>query len=117
LALAIIRSHVSWIVSIMHGMPFFDGRSARRAWLVLGEYIRPNVHPRKSNSPSGTLQMRVFPALTVSFSLPMSLRIQCNASSALPSAQDHEIVGIGHDPTADALPQSSFSHPSTNRRM
>jgi hypothetical protein len=30
------------------------------------------------------LQMRVFSALTVSFSLPMSLRIQCNASSALP---------------------------------
>jgi hypothetical protein len=35
-------------------MLFFDGRSARRAWPVLGEYIRPNVNPRKSNSPSGT---------------------------------------------------------------
>jgi len=34
-------------------MLFFDGRSARRAWPVLGEYIRPNVNPRKSNTPGG----------------------------------------------------------------
>src|SRR5262245_63818664 len=43
----------------MRLMLFFDGRYPRRAWPVLAEYIRPNVYPRKSNSPSGTLQMRV----------------------------------------------------------
>jgi len=48
----------------MRRMLFFDGRNARRAWPVLGEYIRPNVNPRKSNSSSGTLQMRVFSSLT-----------------------------------------------------
>ena len=32
------------------------------------------MYPRKSNSPSGTLQMRVFSSLTVSFSLPTGLR-------------------------------------------
>jgi type I restriction enzyme, R subunit len=33
---------------------------------VVGEYIRPNVYPRKSNSPSGTLQIRVFSSFTAS---------------------------------------------------
>jgi multiple sugar transport system permease protein len=51
---------------------------------VLAENIRPNVYPRKSNSPSGTLQMRVFSSLTVSFSLPMISRRLCRAASALP---------------------------------
>src|SRR5271154_3081619 len=51
-------------------MLFFDGRCPRYALPVLAEYIRPNVYPRKSNSPSGTLQMRVFSSLTVSFSFP-----------------------------------------------
>ena len=36
------------------------------------------------NSRSGTVQIRVFSSLTVSFSLPMSSRIRCRASSALP---------------------------------
>ena len=36
---------------------------------VLAENIRPNVYPRKSNSPSGFA----------------------------PSAQDHEVVGVGHE--------------------
>src|SRR6266480_1773075 len=44
-------------------MLFFDGRYRRRAWPVLAEYIRPNVYPRKSNSPSGTLQIRVLPMM------------------------------------------------------
>ncbi|RDJ93103.1 biopolymer transporter ExbD, partial [Lacticaseibacillus rhamnosus] len=43
-----LRIVSSWIVSIMRRMLFFDGRNARRAWPVLGEYIRPNVNPRKS---------------------------------------------------------------------
>src|SRR5215831_9118874 len=33
--------------------------------------------------------------------------MQCFSSLAS-SAQDHEIVGIGHDPTAEALPQSEL---------
>jgi hypothetical protein len=37
----------------------------------LGASLDPNVYPRKSNSPSGTLQIRVFSSFTVSFSLPM----------------------------------------------
>jgi len=43
-----------------------------------------NVYPRKSNSPSGTLQIRVFSSFTVSLSLPMISRSRCNALSALP---------------------------------
>src|SRR5262249_20823120 len=35
---------------------------------------------------------------------------------ALP-AQDHEVIGIGHDARAEALLQPSIFHPSTNRRM
>ena len=83
----------------MRRMLFFDGRSARRAWPVLGEYIRPNVNPRKSNSPSGTLQMRVFSALTVSFSLPMSSCIQLSGKrllalwNALPGVEKRKKVG------------------------
>jgi len=44
----------------MRLMLFFDGRKAKRALPVVFEYIRPNVKPKKSNSPSGTVQMRVF---------------------------------------------------------
>jgi hypothetical protein len=44
----------------MRLMLLFDGRWPKRALPVVGEYIRPNVYPRKSNSPSGTLQIRVF---------------------------------------------------------
>src|SRR5580692_11114872 len=65
-------------------MLFRDGRYPRYAFPVLAEYIRPNVYPRKSNFPSGTLQIRVFSSLTVSLSLPMMWRSCCNASSALP---------------------------------
>src|SRR5260221_9240661 len=64
-------------------MLFFDGRWPRRAFPVVGEYIRPNVYPRKSNSPFGTLQIRVFSSFTVSFSLPMISRSRCSASSAV----------------------------------
>ena len=96
----------------MRRMLFFDGRSAKRAWPVLGEYIRPNVNPRKSNSPSGTLQIRVLSSFTVSFSLPMISRRWCNAASALPvPAQDHEVVGIDHEPTAEALLQTELLPP------
>jgi hypothetical protein len=43
----------------MRWMLFFDGRNAKRAWPVVQEYIRPNVKPKKPNSPSGTLQICV----------------------------------------------------------
>src|SRR6266581_547732 len=68
---------------------------------VLAEYIRPNVYPRKSNCPSGSLQIRVFSSLTVSFSLPMISRSRRLFGFASP-AQDHEIVGVGHDARAEA---------------
>ena len=51
---------------------------------VLAEYIRPNEYPRNSNSPSGTLQIRVFSSLTVSFGLPMISRSRCSATAASP---------------------------------
>ena len=54
------RSVSTWIFSTMRLMLFFDGRYPRRAWPVLAEYICPNGYPRKSNSPSGTWQIRVF---------------------------------------------------------
>src|SRR5580658_416441 len=79
-------------------MLFFDGRWPIRAWPVLAENIRPNVYPRKSNFPSGTLQMRVFSSFTVSFSFPMISRSRCRAASA----QDHEVVSIGHEASAEA---------------
>src|SRR5258708_3043606 len=66
-------------------MDFLDhALDALLRWPVPAEYSRPNVYPRKSNSPSGTLQIRVFSSLTVSFSLPMISRSRCRASSALP---------------------------------
>src|SRR5262249_53846628 len=37
------RSVSAWTLSTMRLMLFFDGRCPRRAWPVLGEYIRPNV--------------------------------------------------------------------------
>src|SRR6476646_4030323 len=45
------------------------------------------LKPKKSNSPSGTLQMRVLSSFTVSFSLPMISRRRCSAASALPSGK------------------------------
>src|SRR5882672_9050151 len=86
----------------MRLMLFFEGRYPRYAWPVLAEYIRPNEYPRKSNSPSGTLQIRVFSSLTVSFSLPMISRSRCKASSALPFRHRIEVVGISHDARAEA---------------
>src|SRR3977135_839144 len=68
------RAVSAWTFSTMRLMLFFDGRYPRYAFPVLAEYIRPNVCPRKSNFPSGTLQIRVFSSLTVSFSLPMISR-------------------------------------------
>src|SRR5271169_3505709 len=42
------------------------------------------LYPKKSNSPSGTLQIRVLSSFTVSFSLPMISRRWYSAASALP---------------------------------
>src|SRR6266446_6530562 len=85
----------------MRLMLFFDGRNAKRAWPVVREYIRPNVKPKKSNSPSGTLQICVLSSFTVSFSLPMISRRRCSAASGVaPPAQDHEVIGIGDKASA-----------------
>src|SRR6202030_1098409 len=78
------RALSAWTFSTIRLMLFFDGRYPKYAFPVLAEYISPNVYPRKSNCPSGTLQVRVFSSLTVSFSLPMISRSRCKASSALP---------------------------------
>src|SRR5713226_8360280 len=69
----------------MRWMLFFDGRNAQRAWPVVRENICPNVKPRKSNSPSGTRQIRVLSSFTVSFSFPMIARRWCK--DADPSAE------------------------------
>jgi hypothetical protein len=42
------------------------------------------TYPRRSNSPSGASQIRVFSSSTVNFSLPMISRRLCKAASALP---------------------------------
>jgi len=86
-------------------MLFFDGRWPRRAFPVLAEYIRPNVYPRKSNSPSGTLQIRVFSSFTVSFNLPdLAQSLQRLIGGAFP-AQDHEVIGVIHDARAETVLQ------------
>src|SRR5215471_5881590 len=103
------RAVSSWIFSTMRLMLFFDGRYPRPAWPVLAEYIRPNVYPRKSNSPSGILQIRVLSSLIVSPSLTMISRNRCKASSALPLLpQDHEVIGVSHDASAKASLQSEL---------
>src|SRR5467141_2919680 len=98
--------------STMRLMLFFDGRYPKRAWPVLAEYIRPNVYPRKSNSPSGTLQIRVFSSFTASFSLPMISRRWCRAVSALPLR--HRItrsVRIGDEASAETLLEAELLPP------
>ena len=66
----------------MRWMLFFDSQSqaglARRA----REHLS-NVKPKKSNSPSGTVQIRVLSSFNVSFSLPKISRRRCSAASAL----------------------------------
>ena len=99
-------------------MLFFDGRRAKRAWPVVGEYIRPNVKPKKSNSPSGTLQICVLSSvhcqlqLTHDFAQAMQRRF-----GVAPPAQDHEVIGIGDKASAKTLLKAELLPPSTNRRM
>src|SRR5258706_14096896 len=90
----------AWTFSTMRLMLFIDGRHPRYAFPVLAEYISPNVCPRKSNCPSGTLQIRVFSSLTVS-SHDLAQAPQGLFGFA-PPAQDHEVVGVGHDTRAEA---------------
>src|SRR6266849_456561 len=112
------RSVSAWIFSTACLMLFFDGRCPRYALPFLAEYIRPNVYPRKSNSPSGTLQIRVFSSFTVSFSLPMISRRWCSAASALPLRNrftEHSARLPRRVPGLRSGP--GFFPPSTNRRM
>src|SRR5215472_14976484 len=96
----------------MRWMLFFDGRRAKRACPVVREYIRPNVKPKKSNSPSGTLQICVLPSFTVSFSFAMISRKRCSAASALsPPAQDHEVIGISDKASTKALLKAELLPP------
>jgi hypothetical protein len=89
---------------------FLDGRYPRRAWPVLAEYIRPNVYPRKSNSSylADACLLLVDRELQLSHDLAQSL--QGLVGFALP-AQDHEIVGVGHDARAEALLQPEHLPP------
>jgi hypothetical protein len=73
------RSHACSMRLIL----FFEGHRAKRAWPVVRGYIRPNVKPKKSNSPSGTWPMRVLSSFTVSFSLPVISRRWCAAPPPL----------------------------------
>jgi hypothetical protein len=83
-------------------MLFFDGRRAKRACPVVRENIRPNVKPKKSNSPSGTRQIRVLSSFTVSFSFAHDLaQVVQRRFGVAPPAQDHEVVGIGDKASAE----------------
>ena len=55
-----------------------------------------------SNSPSGTLQICVFSSFTVSLSLPMISCSRCNALGVALPAQDHEIISVGDEASAEA---------------
>src|SRR4029077_15045810 len=106
------RSVSAWTLSTMRLMLLFDGRWPKRALPVVGEYIRPNVYPRKSNSPSGILQIRVFSSFTVSFSLPMISRRWCRAFSALPLRHmDHKVIRIIDEASAEALLKAELLPP------
>ena len=60
------------------------------------------MKPKKSNSPSGTLQIRVFSSFTVSFSLPMIFaQAMQRRVGVAPPAQDHEVIGIGDKASAE----------------
>jgi hypothetical protein len=86
----------------MRLMLFLDGRKAKRALPVAGEYIRPNVKPRKSNSPSGTVQILVLVHRQLQ---PAHDRAQVmqRRFGVTPPAQDHQVVGIGDEASAKAL--------------
>jgi len=62
------RTVSSWTFSTARLMLFFDARNANRLGPVVRENICPNVKPKKSNSPSGTVQICVLSSFTVSFS-------------------------------------------------
>jgi hypothetical protein len=67
---------------------------------ALQAQVKPNFSlrqelPFSSNSPSGTLQIRVFSSFTVSFGLPMiSRKVMQRFLRAAPSAQDHKVIRI-----------------------
>ena len=96
----------------MRLMLFFDGRWPKRALPVVGEYIRPNVYPRKSNSPSGTLQIRVFSSFYRQLQLAHDLaQMVQGCLSAAPPAQDHEIIRIGDEASAETLLKTELLPP------
>ena len=72
------------------------------AWPVLSVNIRPNVWPRKS--PSGTLQIWCLLLVDRELQLAHDLAqlLQCLVGIVL-LAQDHKIIGVGYDKTAEAL--------------
>jgi hypothetical protein len=88
----------------MRLMLFFDGRKAKRAWPVVRENIRPNVKPRKSNSPSGTLQIQL------QLAHEHAQMVQRRFGIA-PAAQDHEVIGIGDKASAKALLKAELLPP------
>src|SRR5262249_18094800 len=100
------------MVSTMRLMLFFDGRYPRRAWPVLAEYIRPNEYPRNSNSPSGTLQIRVFIFVHCQLQLAHDLaQVVQRLLGVAPWAQDHKIVRINDEASAEALLQAELLPP------
>src|SRR6202040_3767929 len=85
----------------MRLMLFFDGRNAKRACPVVREYIRPSVKPKKSNSPSGTVQIRlvlVHRQLQLTHDLAQAMQRRFGVA---PPAQDHEVIGIGDKASAE----------------
>jgi len=97
------RMVIAWIFSTMRLMLFFDGRYPRRAWPVLAEYIRPKRISQEIELPVRNLAdpclILVHCQLQLAHDLAQSL--QRRFGVALP-AQNHEIVGVGHDASAEA---------------
>ena len=87
----------------MRLMLFFDGRNAKRAWPVVREYIRPNVKPKKWNFAFRDLAdlclVLVHRQLQLTHDFVQAMQRRFGVA---PRAQDHEVVGIGDQPSAEA---------------
>ena len=63
--------------------------------------------------------MRVFSSFIVSFSLPMISRSLQGLFGLAGSAQDHEVVGVGHEPRAEGSlkPELSIQHKPAHLKL
>jgi len=84
-------------------MLFFDGRYPRYAFPVLAEYIRPKRVSQEVELPfrylADSCLLFVDRELQLAHDLAQSSQGLCGLA---PPAQDHEVVGVGHDARAEA---------------